>query len=158
MLARRAGGAATSKGIVCTGPLKYAGQSQVKAELDLFKSALRKRTPLKHSSPRYLSTTPPTGLPTSTTRPKREFLTAIADAMNEEYKTIVDAGFLLQIDDPQLATIYMRKGSWSIDDYKRWANARVEFLNYATAAYHKRRSAFIPATASISGRESMTSS
>ena len=34
------------------------------------------------------------------------YLTAIADALHEEYKAIVDAGFLLQIDDPRLATYY----------------------------------------------------
>ena len=36
-----------------------------------------------------------------------EYLFAIAEAMHEEYKAIVDAGFLVQIDDPQLVTHYM---------------------------------------------------
>ena len=37
-----------------------------------------------------------------------EYLVALADAMHEEYRAIVDAGFLLQIDDPRLATHYDR--------------------------------------------------
>ena len=38
---------------------------------------------------------------------EEEYLFAIADAMHEEYKAIVDAGFLVQIDDPHLATYYV---------------------------------------------------
>ena len=37
---------------------------------------------------------------------EEEYLFAIADAMREEYKAIVDAGFLLQIDDPRLVSYY----------------------------------------------------
>ena len=36
-----------------------------------------------------------------------EYLYAIADAMSEEYRAIVDAGFLLQVDDPRLVTYYV---------------------------------------------------
>jgi methionine synthase II (cobalamin-independent) len=38
-----------------------------------------------------------------------EYLFAIADAMHEEYKAIVDAGFLVQIDDPRLVTYYIKR-------------------------------------------------
>ena len=45
-----------------------------------------------------------------------EFLYAIGEAMREEYLAIVDAGFLLQIDDPGLLTQYAMHADWSVDD------------------------------------------
>jgi len=61
-----------------------------------------------------------------------KFLEAIADAMREEYRAIVDAGFILQLDDPGLP------GAWdmldpqpSVEDYRRYASRRVEILNHA---------------------------
>ncbi len=61
-----------------------------------------------------------------------EFLEAIAAAMHEEYRAIVDAGFILQLDDPGLP------GAWdmldpqpSLQEYRRYAMLRVEVLNRA---------------------------
>lgn len=56
---------------------------------------------------------------------------AIAEAMREEYKAIVDAGFLLQIDDPFLVTYYIMRPQLSIADCRKWAELRVEALNTA---------------------------
>ena len=60
------------------------------------------------------------------------FLEGIAEAMREEYRAIVDAGFVLQIDDPGLP------GAWdmldprpNLEEYKRYALWRVEILNHA---------------------------
>ena len=60
-----------------------------------------------------------------------EYLTAICDAMHEEYKEIVDAGFYLQIDDPRLVTYYMLQPNASVADCRKWAAQRVDALNYA---------------------------
>jgi 5-methyltetrahydropteroyltriglutamate--homocysteine methyltransferase len=61
-----------------------------------------------------------------------ELLYACADAMREEYRAIIDAGLVLQLDDPAMAE------SWDtispapdIDDYRRFTMTRVEALNYA---------------------------
>ena len=130
-LARSVGGAFTAKGMYCVGPLKYLGHEAVKKELKLFKEALGKHNPTEAFVSALSINNASDWITNDYYKTEQEYLTAICDAMNEEYKLIVDAGFLLQVDDPQLATIYMRKGSWSIDDYKRWANERVEFLNYS---------------------------
>ena len=58
---------------------------------------------------------------------------AIADAMREEYKAIVDAGFLLQIDDPFLVTYYITRPELSVAECRKWAEVRVEALNAALA-------------------------
>ena len=66
--------------------------------------------------------------------PSREtYLFAIAEAMREEYKAIVDAGFRLQIDDPFLVTYYMIRPDLSVADCRKWAEPRVEALNHALA-------------------------
>ncbi len=61
-----------------------------------------------------------------------ELLAALAEAMRTEYRSIVDAGFLLQIDDARAAVTYDRMvPPASFDDYYRWVNRHVEVLNYA---------------------------
>jgi 5-methyltetrahydropteroyltriglutamate--homocysteine methyltransferase len=66
---------------------------------------------------------------------EEEFVFAVADALHEEYKGIVDAGFLLQVDDAVLVhecdSIMSLGGSF--DDYRRWAEIRIEALNHALA-------------------------
>src|SRR5262249_49509801 len=55
-----------------------------------------------------------------------QYLAAHADATHVEYKTIVGAGFLLQIDDPRMATHYNRAINSSIEDCRRFIGLRVE--------------------------------
>jgi 5-methyltetrahydropteroyltriglutamate--homocysteine methyltransferase len=62
---------------------------------------------------------------------QEEYLFAIADAMNAEYKAIVDAGFLLQIDDPRLVTYYIMVPDATMKDVRKWANVRVEAVNHS---------------------------
>ncbi len=66
---------------------------------------------------------------------EEEFVFAVADALHEEYKAIVDAGFLLQVDDAVLLHEYdsILSLGGSVEDYRRWAELRVEALNHALA-------------------------
>ena len=59
------------------------------------------------------------------------FLYAIAEAMHEEYKAIVDAGFILQIDDPDLPDAWQIHPEMSVPEYRRYAEVRVDALNHA---------------------------
>ncbi|HIK91410.1 MAG TPA: hypothetical protein EYG03_05410 [Planctomycetes bacterium] len=59
------------------------------------------------------------------------YLYAIADAMHDEYKAIVDSGLILQIDDPRLLTYYISQPTLSVADCRKWAEVRVEALNHA---------------------------
>src|SRR5439155_27054525 len=56
---------------------------------------------------------------------------ALADALREEYRAIVDAGFVLQIDDPRLVTHYMMNPDLSVAQCRKWAAKRVEAINYS---------------------------
>jgi 5-methyltetrahydropteroyltriglutamate--homocysteine methyltransferase len=64
---------------------------------------------------------------------EEEFVYAVADALRVEYRAIVDAGFVLQVDDAVLMhecdSILSLGGSF--EDYRRWAELRVDALNHA---------------------------
>ncbi len=64
---------------------------------------------------------------------EEEFIFAFADALHEEYRLIVDAGFLVSVDDAVLwhkrATIKLMGGTDV--DYRAWAEPRIEALNHA---------------------------
>ena len=58
------------------------------------------------------------------------YLFAIAEAMHEEYRAIVDAGFILQIDDPDLADAWQMQPEMSLAEYRKYAEMRIEALNH----------------------------
>jgi 5-methyltetrahydropteroyltriglutamate--homocysteine methyltransferase len=64
---------------------------------------------------------------------EREYVFAIADALKEEYHTIIDAGLLLQVDDAVLANMYDFLVQQSPAKYREWAQLRVDALNHALA-------------------------
>jgi 5-methyltetrahydropteroyltriglutamate--homocysteine methyltransferase len=116
---------------VCTGPISYKGQAALKADLAVFKDALAGIAVAEAFVPAIApsnveATTPNEYYPTP-----EAYVFAIAAAMREEYKAIVDAGFLLQIDDPFLVTYYITRPDLDIAACRRWAELRVEALNSA---------------------------
>ena len=63
---------------------------------------------------------------------EEDFIFALADALNHEYRAIVDAGLSVQIDDAYLATMYDNMvPSATMADYRAWAELRVEALKRA---------------------------
>ncbi len=63
---------------------------------------------------------------------REEYLTAIADVMKREYEAIANAGFILQLDCPDLALHNTWFPDLSLEDFRRQAALHVEALNYAT--------------------------
>ena len=117
--------------MVCAGPISYKGQAQLKADLDTLKAALQ-TTPATEAfvpaiAPSNIECTSPNEYYPSA----EKYVFAIAEAMRTEYRAIVDAGFLLQIDDPFLVTYYITKPELSTADCRKWAELRVEALNHA---------------------------
>jgi 5-methyltetrahydropteroyltriglutamate--homocysteine methyltransferase len=65
-------------------------------------------------------------------RSDEEFLHALAEALREEYKAIIEAGFILQLDDPGLPDTWdMANPEPSVAEYQKFAMLRVEALNQA---------------------------
>jgi 5-methyltetrahydropteroyltriglutamate--homocysteine methyltransferase len=130
-MARGGGGPGAAPLMLCTAPITYRGQESVKTDIENFKAALAN---VKYGEA-FLPAISPANLEdwykNRYYKTEEEFLYAIADAMREEYKAITDAGFLLQIDDPRLATYYVLNPSASLADCRKWAARRVEALNHA---------------------------
>jgi 5-methyltetrahydropteroyltriglutamate--homocysteine methyltransferase len=126
----RSGGTAGAQlHMLCTGPITYTGGKQLAAEIAIFKAALAGVT-AEAFVPAISTSNVEEWQKNGYYRTDEEYLFAIADAMHEEYKAIVDAGFLLQIDDPRLVTYYA-KTHHSVEECRKWAEIRVEALNHA---------------------------
>ena len=119
--------------MVCAGPIKYKGQAQLKADLDNLKSALKGVNATEAFVPAIAPSNIETTTPNEYYPTQEAYVFAIAEAMREEYKAIVDAGFLLQIDDPFLVTYYIMRPELSIAECRAWGEMRVEALNAALA-------------------------
>jgi len=117
--------------MVCAGPIKYKGQAALNAELQTLKAALQGSGATEAFVPAIAPSNIETTTPNEHYKTAEEYVFAIADAMREEYKAIVDAGFLLQIDDPFLVTYYIMRPELSIAECRKWAEVRVEALNAA---------------------------
>jgi 5-methyltetrahydropteroyltriglutamate--homocysteine methyltransferase len=116
---------------VCTGPISYTGKAAIQTDIDNLKSALRglphEEVFMPATAPSYIFAT----LKNEFYRTDEEYEQALADALREEYRAIVDAGFIVQIDDPRLVTYYMMNPGVSVADCRTWAAKRVEAINYA---------------------------
>jgi 5-methyltetrahydropteroyltriglutamate--homocysteine methyltransferase len=114
---------------VCTGPVSYKGRAAVQTDIDNLKAALHglphEEVFMPAIAPSYIFAT----LPNEFYRTDEEYEQALADALREEYRAIVDAGFVLQVDDPRLVTYYMMNPDLGVADCRKWAARRVEAIN-----------------------------
>ncbi len=117
--------------LVCTGPIKYVGHELVRRDIENLKAALVGQGPVEVFMPAISPENAQYGKTNQFYRSEEEFSIALAEALNEEYRAIVDAGFLVQIDDPQLITYYNRNPDKSVAECRKWAEGRIEVLNHA---------------------------
>jgi 5-methyltetrahydropteroyltriglutamate--homocysteine methyltransferase len=117
--------------IDCTGPIKYKGHALVAADIANLKAAVAGRDVTEVFMPAIAPSNVEVTHPNLYYPTVEAYLLAIADAMHEEYRAIVDAGFILQIDDPYLVTYYITRPDLSIAECCKWAQLRVEALNHA---------------------------
>ncbi len=107
--------------MLCTGPVRYIGHAKLKTDIENLKSALKG----KSVSDVFMPAVSPGQIEryhlNRYYKDGDEFLAAIGEVMREEYKAIIDAGFMLQIDDPHLAMHYMLSPAMSIEEVRRWA-------------------------------------
>jgi 5-methyltetrahydropteroyltriglutamate--homocysteine methyltransferase len=120
-----------AKRVVCTGPVTYKGQAQVANDIATFKAALGKVKVEEAFLPAISPANVEFWIRNEHYKSDQDYIFALADALREEYKAIVDSGLILQIDDPRLVTQYVIDASMSLADYRKWAEVRVEALNHA---------------------------
>lgn len=114
--------------LVCTGPIKYVGQKALQTDIENLKSAMQEFGAeegfMPASAPRTY------GAGNVFYRSEDEFVEALGEALREEYLAIVDAGLVLQIDDPVLTEFY--SGDSPVDDeqLRKDAERYIEILNH----------------------------
>ncbi|HEV3008288.1 MAG TPA: cobalamin-independent methionine synthase II family protein [Burkholderiales bacterium] len=118
---------------VCVAPIRYTGQAEVQRDIANFKAGLARAGVAEGFLP---VAAPASVIPDRKNEhyaSDEEMLGAIADAMRAEYRAIVDAGLLVQLDDARAAVTYDRMvPPASLADYRRWLELQVEAINYAT--------------------------
>ena len=127
-------GVATTIEAVCVGPIAYTGQAELARDIENFKSALKGVDVAEAFLP---VAAPASVIPDRKNeyyKTEEELIRAIGAAMRTEYRMIIDAGFVLQLDDARAAVTYDRMvPPASFADYRKWLALQVEVLNEAIA-------------------------
>jgi len=119
-----------SRVFYCAEPLKYVGHDEVKADIENLKAALHGKQFEEAFLPAIAPGTMEHWMKNEYYPTEEAYLFAIADAMHEEYKAIVNAGFVLQIDDPDLADAWQMFPQMSVADYRKYQEMRIDALNH----------------------------
>ena len=113
--------------MVCVGPVSYRGGDALRKDLDNLKAALAGRSHVDA----FVPAVAPSGVGVNEYyKTDEEYFHAVGAALRTEYKAIVDAGFLLQVDDPFMADVFVDE-TLSKDDQARRADLHVEVINEA---------------------------
>jgi 5-methyltetrahydropteroyltriglutamate--homocysteine methyltransferase len=115
----------------CTGPIKYIGHEALAADLANLKRALQSAPSVDAFMPSVSPSSCAGFMENRYYKSDEEHVLAVAEAMREEYETIVAAGFQVQIDDPRLAMHYMLSPDEDVAAARAWARRRVDVLNHA---------------------------
>lgn len=121
--------------VVCTGPIRYTGHALLQQDLDNIRVALGG----KGENDAFVPLVSPTSLeslqPNEYYKTAEEYAWALAAAMKEEYEAAARAGFIVQVDDPGIWVLwdFWFAQSRTFEEFRRFAQARVEMLNFALA-------------------------
>ncbi len=118
----------------CNGPITLRDRDAVHRDIANLKAALQEVQPEEVFMPAASPGTIAQVMQNSYYPTQEAYLYALADAMRYEYQAIVAAGFLLQLDCPDLAMQrHTRFAGASIDEFRRQVQQNIEVLNYALA-------------------------
>lgn len=122
------GGAVTKVDpVVCTGPIRYKGAEALHRDIENLKAAVRDVA----VEDVFMPAVAPGGVGGNEYYPTEgDYMQAVGEAMRTEYRAIVDAGFILQIDDPWMTVVH-GDGSLSMEERLRKIELSVEILNHS---------------------------
>jgi 5-methyltetrahydropteroyltriglutamate--homocysteine methyltransferase len=116
---------------VCVAPITYTGHDAIAADIANFKAAMQ----AAGIDEGFMSSVAPgsaSRIANAYYKTEEDLLYACADAMRDEYKAIVDAGLILQLDDPAIAENWdMVNPEPTVEEYRKFSMVRVEALNHA---------------------------
>jgi 5-methyltetrahydropteroyltriglutamate--homocysteine methyltransferase len=119
-------------GWALTGPVRYTGHADLERDIANFKAAAK----ATKARDLFMAAVAPASVAPDRIdeyyKRDEDYVFAVADALADEYKAIVDAGLILQVDDAYLAHTYeVMVPPKTPRDYRRWAAIRIEALNHA---------------------------
>jgi 5-methyltetrahydropteroyltriglutamate--homocysteine methyltransferase len=128
---------------VCQGPISYTGKTLIERDISNLKAATENVN--VHGA--FLPVVAPfSAFPTLKNEyysSERDLLTALAEAMRQEYRAIIDAGLMLQIDDAFLPFMHERLvPPMTLQQYRNWAELRVDALNHALEGIPEERTRY----------------
>jgi 5-methyltetrahydropteroyltriglutamate--homocysteine methyltransferase len=115
---------------VVTGPLRYKPEA-VQRDIANLKDALRDNPALEAFMPVVAPASIEVGLGNEYYATHDELMRALADTIRQEYKAIIDAGFILQVDDAWVPAAWDRSPEFDLDSYRRYAQDSIDVLNHA---------------------------
>jgi 5-methyltetrahydropteroyltriglutamate--homocysteine methyltransferase len=126
--------------VICVGPVKYRGEQALQKDIDNLKAAATAAgVPHDHV---FMPATAPSGVGINEYyKTEAEYFHALAAELNKEYKAVVAAGFLIQVDDPFITDIFVEPGLTAVEK-KRRAEIYVEAANAALAGIPAERVRF----------------
>jgi 5-methyltetrahydropteroyltriglutamate--homocysteine methyltransferase len=125
-------GAATVSESVVVGPIRYTGQAALKQDIEDFKAALKGVNVEEGFLPVAAVSSVIPDKKNEFYKTDDELQIAVAEAMRTEYKTIVDSGFLVQLDDARAAVTYDRMvPPKSFKEYRKWLERQIEIMNHS---------------------------
>jgi 5-methyltetrahydropteroyltriglutamate--homocysteine methyltransferase len=124
---------------VCTGPITY-DPALLQIDIANFKAALEDVRVEGAFMPVAAPITVETDRPNEYYPNQQAYLYAIADALKQEYRAIVDAGFLVQLDDPWITARWDQLlPNIELGEFQKFCEARIEATNYALADIPRER-------------------
>jgi 5-methyltetrahydropteroyltriglutamate--homocysteine methyltransferase len=118
--------------MVCEGPLKYIGHAELQRDIGNLKAGVKSVDVVSGFLP---VVAPASALPHVENKyyeDEETLLFALADALHDEYRAIVDAGLMVQIDDAFFPTMYDKMvPPQTLAEYRKWAELRLDALNHA---------------------------
>jgi 5-methyltetrahydropteroyltriglutamate--homocysteine methyltransferase len=115
---------------VVTGPVRYRPEA-VARDIANLKAALADNPVAEAFLPVVAPASVEVGLANEYYSSHDELMRALADALRDEYRAIVDAGFILQVDDAWIPAMWDRSPGYDLDSYRRYAAGSIEVLNHA---------------------------
>jgi 5-methyltetrahydropteroyltriglutamate--homocysteine methyltransferase len=117
---------------VATGPVTYTGHEAIKADVDALTKALEGK-PAEVEG--FVAALGPLSLGAGARNghysTEEEYMMAVAEVVREEYKAITDAGFIVQVDEPEFATSWQFFPDYDVAQYRTYLEFCVEVINHA---------------------------
>jgi 5-methyltetrahydropteroyltriglutamate--homocysteine methyltransferase len=118
-------------GRVCVEAITYTGQAAIAEDIEALRAGLAGKNDVEG----FVAALGPLSLGAAATNQfyasEEEYMTAVAEAVHQEYKAVTDAGYIVQIDEPEFATSWMFYPDYSVEDYRKYLEFCVEIINHA---------------------------